>query len=168
MLRAFQLFLTALACIAPVVANAQAVYHLHKEASSTSGLFQLITAVPDGTSLAIQSIDLENQPRGEYVIKQLDTQAGVPNATGYIPSYWTVSFTLCYTVCVVRRRRARQLAGDHERSANDGGRHHPRHRGVHEPRARARVAVDKRSDIRAFGLRALRNAHRPGRSAATM
>jgi len=41
--------------------NAQtATYHLHKEASSSSGLFQLKTAGPDGTSLAVQSANLKN------------------------------------------------------------------------------------------------------------
>src|SRR5688572_15739332 len=63
-----------------------ATYHLHKDASSTTGLFQLKVPGPDATSLAIQTIDLKNKPTGEYVIKQFDTQSGVPNAGGYIPS----------------------------------------------------------------------------------
>src|SRR5712691_12186618 len=76
-------------------ANAQtATYHLHKEASSTSGLFQLKTAGPDGTSLAVQSANLKNLAVGEYLIKAFDTQSGVPNASGVIPAGATVTFTL--------------------------------------------------------------------------
>jgi len=44
-------------------------YHLHQEASSTGGLFQLKTAGPDTGSVAIQSTDLKNQPAGEYLLK---------------------------------------------------------------------------------------------------
>lgn len=67
--------LTFLASVVAVIvmhgrASAQSVtYHLHKEASATAGFFQLRTAAPDGTSLGIQSINLKNQPVGEYVIK---------------------------------------------------------------------------------------------------
>lgn len=75
--------------------NAQtATYHLHKEASSTSGLFQLKTAGPDGTTLAIQSANLKNLAVGEYVVKAFDTQSGVPNASGVIPAGSTITFTL--------------------------------------------------------------------------
>lgn len=69
-------------------------FHLHKEASSTSGLFQLTTSGPDGTSLAIQTVDLKNQSVGEKLIKAFDTQSGVPNTAGAILSGSTVSFTL--------------------------------------------------------------------------
>src|SRR6266511_556848 len=76
-------------------ANAQtATYHLHKEASSTSGLFQLKTAGPDGTFLVVQSANLKNQAVGEYLIKAFDTQSGVPKASGVIPAGSTVTFTL--------------------------------------------------------------------------
>lgn len=68
-------------------ASAQtATYHLHKENSSTGGLFQLKVAGPDGSSLAITSADLRNQPVGEYLVKAFDTQAGVPGVAGTIPS----------------------------------------------------------------------------------
>ncbi|MCI0420090.1 MAG: hypothetical protein L0312_12845, partial [Acidobacteria bacterium] len=63
-----------------------ATYHLHKEASTTSGLFELKTAGPDTASFAVQSIELKNQPAGEYIVKAFDTQAGVPNVSGLIPS----------------------------------------------------------------------------------
>lgn len=69
-------------------------FHLHKEASTTSGLFQLKTAGPDAASSALQSIDFKNKSAGEYIIKAFDTQAGVPNVSGSIPSGSTVSFTL--------------------------------------------------------------------------
>ena len=71
-----------------------ATYHLHNEASSTPGNYQLKTAGPDAASLAVQSADLKNAATGEYFIRTFDTQAGVPNAAGTIPSGSTVSFTL--------------------------------------------------------------------------
>src|SRR6201999_4473851 len=55
---------------------------------------QLTTAGPDGTSLAVQSTDLKNQAAGEYLIKAFDTQSGVPNAGGLIPSGSTITYTL--------------------------------------------------------------------------
>ena len=75
--------------------NAQtATYHLHKEASSTSGLDQLKTAGPDGTTASLLTSNLQNAAVGEYVIQGFDTQSGVPNAAGVIPSGSTVTFTL--------------------------------------------------------------------------
>ncbi len=71
-----------------------ATYHLHKEASSTSGLNQLKTAGPDGTTSAVTSAQLKNLATGEYIIKAFDTQSGVPNASGAIPVSSTVTFTL--------------------------------------------------------------------------
>lgn len=71
-----------------------ATYHLHKENSTTTGLLQLKTAGPDGTSLAIQSADLKSQATGEKLIKEFDTQAGVPNASGKIFANSNVSFSL--------------------------------------------------------------------------
>ena len=68
-----------------VAAHAQSVtYRLHREASSTTGRFQLKTANPDAAILANQSANLKNVATGEYVIKEFDTQAGVPNAAGVI------------------------------------------------------------------------------------
>src|SRR6266542_1941154 len=76
-------------------ANAQtATYHLHKEASATSGLFQLKTAGPDGTSLSVPSQNLKNLAVGEYLIKAFDTQSLVPNTSGVIPAGSTITFTL--------------------------------------------------------------------------
>jgi len=71
-----------------------ATYHLHKEASTTANLFQLKTAGPDGTSLAVQSANLKNAAAGEYLIKAFDTQSGVPNASGLIPAGSSVTFTV--------------------------------------------------------------------------
>ncbi|MCI0351950.1 MAG: hypothetical protein L0Z53_21220, partial [Acidobacteriales bacterium] len=76
------------------LAQAQITYHLHKEASSTTGLFQLKPSGPDGTSIGIQSVNLKNNNAGEYVIKEFDTEAGVPNAWAYLPANSTVTFTL--------------------------------------------------------------------------
>jgi Bacterial Ig domain len=76
------------------LSQSTATYHLHREASSTGGLFQLKTAGPDTASLAIQSADLKNQPAGEYLVKAFDTAVGVPNGSGTIAAGATVSFTL--------------------------------------------------------------------------
>jgi len=71
-----------------------ATYHLHNEASSTPGNYQLKTTGPDTATVAVQSADLKNAATGEYFIRTFDTQAGVPNAAGTIPSGSTVTFTL--------------------------------------------------------------------------
>ena len=71
-----------------------ATYHLHKEASATTGLFQLKTAGPDGTSLAVQSANIKGVAAGEYLIKAFDTPSGVPNSSGTIPAGSNISFTL--------------------------------------------------------------------------
>ena len=63
-----------------------ATYHLHKEAPSTSALFQLMATGPEGTSLAVQSTNLKNQAAGEYLIKAFDTQSQVPDAADLIPA----------------------------------------------------------------------------------
>jgi YD repeat-containing protein len=81
--------------ILAVSAQAQtASYHLHKEASATTGLFQLKTAGPDGTSLALPSANLKGVAAGEYLIKAFDTPSGVPNTSGTIPVGSNISFTL--------------------------------------------------------------------------
>lgn len=81
-------------CLSVLVHGQTATYHLHKEASTTSGLFQLKTAGPDGTSLASTSANLKNVAAGEYIIKAFDTQAGDPNASGTIPAGSTITFAL--------------------------------------------------------------------------
>jgi hypothetical protein len=79
----------------PIAAHAQtATYHLHREVSKTSGLFQLKTAGPDAGDMTISSADFRNQPPSEYLVKAFDTPAGVPNATGTIPAGSMVSLTL--------------------------------------------------------------------------
>lgn len=81
--------------IAAVTTTAQtATYRLHREASTTANLFQLTPANPDAAVLAIQSANLKNLAAGEYVIKQFDTQGGVPNASGTIPAGSTITFAL--------------------------------------------------------------------------
>ena len=71
-----------------------ATYRLHREASTTTNLFQLQPANPDAALLAIQTANLKNVAAGEYVIKQFDTQSGVPNAAGTIPAGSTITFAL--------------------------------------------------------------------------
>lgn len=89
------LFTLTLMSALAVCARAQtATYRLHKESSTTTGLFQLKTANPDGTSLAIQSANLKSVAAGEYLVKAFDTQSGVPNAAGTIPAGSTITFSV--------------------------------------------------------------------------
>ncbi len=76
-------------------ASAQtATYHLHKEASTINTSFdKLLTAGPDATSVALTTA-LTNKAIGEYLIKEFETQASVPNTAGVIPSGSTLSFSL--------------------------------------------------------------------------
>jgi sugar lactone lactonase YvrE len=79
----------------PSEAYAQtAIYHLHQEPSTTSGLLQLTAPGPDATSAALMSISLRSKQPGEFVIKEFDTQSGVPGASGVIPAGSMISFTL--------------------------------------------------------------------------
>ena len=56
-----------------------------------------------------------------------------------------------------------EFADDH-RAGDDAAGHDPRHGGLHGAGAGdAAAPVDKRADIWAFGVRALRDAHRPAR-----
>ncbi len=74
------------------IAQAQtATYHLHRETSSTANRFQLKTANPDATSFSVESANLKNAANGEYLIKEFDTQSGVPNVSGTITAGSTVS-----------------------------------------------------------------------------
>jgi hypothetical protein len=66
-------------------------YHLHKEASTTSGLDQLKSIGPDSTSFALLSNNLQSASVGEYLIQQFDSQAGDPGNSGTIPSGSTVT-----------------------------------------------------------------------------
>ena len=71
-----------------------ATYHLHKEASTiTATSDMLLTAGPDGTSLALTTT-LTSKAVGEYLIKEFETQTGVPNTAGVIPSGSTLTFNL--------------------------------------------------------------------------
>lgn len=84
-------------CVVALVASdasAQSTYHLHRNNSTTSGLYQLKTAGPDQTSGSVQSVDLKAKPLGEYIVKAFDTQAGVPNATGTLSAGSTITFTV--------------------------------------------------------------------------
>jgi YD repeat-containing protein len=74
--------------------GAAASYYLHSETSSTTGLFQLKPSGVDAASLAVQTVDLRGTSGGEFVIKEFDTQANVPNLAGAIPRGVTLSFTL--------------------------------------------------------------------------
>ncbi|HET8889243.1 MAG TPA: IPT/TIG domain-containing protein [Candidatus Angelobacter sp.] len=72
-----------------------ATYHLHKEASTVNTTFdKLLTAGPDAKSISLSSSSLTNKAAGEYVIKEFETQTGVPNASGVIPSGSTMTFVV--------------------------------------------------------------------------
>ncbi len=76
------------------VAGQTATYHLHKEASAINTSFdKLLTAGPDASITALTTV-LTNKNPGEYVIKEFETQTGVPNAPGVIPNGSTLSFSL--------------------------------------------------------------------------
>ncbi len=95
-LRAITLFGTFGTIIAfCLTAKAQtATYHLHKEASSiTTSFNQLKTTGPDAAITTLTTV-LTNKAAGDYVIKEFETQTGVPNAAGAIPSGSTFSFNL--------------------------------------------------------------------------
>ena len=81
-----------LSLITFAAAQAQtATYRLHQEASSTANHFQLKTANPDASSVSVQSANLKNLANGEYLIKEFDTQSGVPNVSGTITAGSTIS-----------------------------------------------------------------------------
>lgn len=69
-------------------------YHLHGEASSTSGFDQLKTAGPDAASTALQTANLKSAATGSKLIKEFDTQSGDPNTSGVVPSGSSLTFTL--------------------------------------------------------------------------
>src|SRR5579859_8177909 len=78
----------------PLAQSQTATYHLHKEASTINTSFdQLKTTGPDASAIALKTA-LTNQPAGDYVIKQFETQTSIPNAPGVIPGGSTMSFSL--------------------------------------------------------------------------
>jgi hypothetical protein len=78
-----------------IAARAQtATYHLHKEASAINTSFdQLKTSGPDAAITALTTV-LTNKAAGDYLIKEFETQTGVPNASGVIQSGSNFSFSL--------------------------------------------------------------------------
>ena len=75
-------------------AGQTATYHLHKEQSAINSSFdKLLSGSPDASSSNITT-SLTNKTAGEYVIKQFETQSGVPNSAGVIPAGSSLSFGL--------------------------------------------------------------------------
>ncbi len=68
-----------------------ATWHLHNEASTTSGFKQLKTAGPDVAQATLQTAALQGAATGEKQIAQFDTASGVPNTAGKIPTGATAS-----------------------------------------------------------------------------
>ncbi|HEV8429954.1 MAG TPA: IPT/TIG domain-containing protein [Pyrinomonadaceae bacterium] len=81
-------------CVATKAQAQTTTYHLHQEASTTAGLFQVKTAAADATTVSLSSINLKNKNAGEYIIKAFDTPSGVPNSSGVVPSGSVVSFSV--------------------------------------------------------------------------
>jgi hypothetical protein len=81
--------------LAPVEALAQATYHLHNEPSALSSVRQLKPVGPDTSAVTVSSANLKNANPPQVVgFASFETQTGVPNVSGSIPSGATVSFTL--------------------------------------------------------------------------
>src|SRR5437588_7904043 len=72
-----------------------ATYHLHNAASTIPGstFKQLSTSNPSAPTIAL-STSLKGKAAGEYVIQEFETQSGVPNAGGVIPSGSSLNFNL--------------------------------------------------------------------------
>lgn len=78
---------------APFTVYSPTVYFQTAAASSTPGLFQLQTTTPTSPT-SILSVDLINQPAGEYLIEAFDTQAGVPNSSATWQAGLNVTFAV--------------------------------------------------------------------------
>jgi Bacterial Ig domain/IPT/TIG domain len=69
-------------------------YHLHGNASATSGLLKLDTEGPDDPITPVLSINLKGQPNGEYIISGFDTQSPIIGKDGFIPAGAPAVFNL--------------------------------------------------------------------------
>jgi IPT/TIG domain len=75
----------------PATATAQTVwYHLHNEASATSGFKQLKITGPDAPQAVVQTAALQGVATGEKKIVEFNTATGAPNTAGKIPANATV------------------------------------------------------------------------------
>jgi YD repeat-containing protein len=80
---------------APNTTTETLTVYLHKEASTTSGRLQLKLTGQDAAVFALQSAELKGLPtNADYLIKEFDTQANVPNVSGVIPINSPIKFTL--------------------------------------------------------------------------
>ena len=72
-----------------------ATYHLHNAASTIPGsTFKQLSTSNAAPPIVALSTSLKGKAVGEYVIQEFETQSGVPNAGGVIPSGSTLSFNL--------------------------------------------------------------------------
>ncbi len=89
------LFLALLLMVAGPTQAQVTTYYLHRENSAVvSSNMQLKTIGPDASSLTLQTLNLKNQPAGEYAIKSFETQTNVPNIAGVIPAGSSFIFRL--------------------------------------------------------------------------
>ena len=86
------IYLVAMA--APAHAQTQTSYYLRSEDSAIWPLRQLNISGAGSTTVALQTVDLKNQPPGSAVMQSFYTEANVPNLVGTIPSGTTISVTL--------------------------------------------------------------------------
>jgi hypothetical protein len=71
----------------PAIVTGQTVwYHLHNEASATSGFKQLKTTGPDVAQAVVQTAALQGVATGEKKIVEFNTATGAPNTAGKIPA----------------------------------------------------------------------------------
>jgi len=126
-----------------------ATWHLHNEASTTSGFKQLKSAGPDVAQATLQTAALQGVGTGEKQIAQFDTASGVPNTAGKIPTGATVSAVVWLrktanfgtmfprikvylnssggsSICTATGDRAHDDTHGLHHHVPDGGQHHPR------------------------------------------
>jgi hypothetical protein len=68
-------------------------YHLHKEASDSTGVFRLRAIGPDSAATTAQTGNIGNST-GEILVKAFATDSGVPGVTGSLPPGSPINVTL--------------------------------------------------------------------------
>src|SRR5205814_1281111 len=81
-------------CVVISSATAQtATYHLLHTTSLINGTSDQLQATAGSTATVLTTI-LTNKNAGDYLIKEFETQTGVPNSPGVIPSGSTLNFSV--------------------------------------------------------------------------
>ena len=78
----------------PFIVTHPTSFYLTSDASTTSGLLQLRTWGEPHPAVSYPSVDLVNQPPGDYLVQAFDTPAGVPNSSdtwqSTLPAFFAV------------------------------------------------------------------------------